>query len=83
MLISMHLMQIKAVNLVFVCIALTDLMYRNYFACPCTRSICPRLAIFNTKHAIVDLNNIYKFQATRKVFARIRVEKNRQAHKAN
>ena len=37
-------------------------MYRNTFVHPCTQTVSPIVTIFNTKHDILDLNNIYKFQ---------------------
>ena len=48
-------------------------MYRKTFVCLCRQTISRIYTIFNTVHAISDINNIYQFQDLWRIFTRVRV----------
>ena len=51
------------------------LMYRNYFVCPCIRTVNSTYAIFNTTHAVSDLNDTHRFHDILIIFTEDRARK--------
>ena len=47
-------------------------MFRKTFVCLCRQTISRTYAIFNTVHAMSDINTIYQFQDIRRIFTRVR-----------
>ena len=56
-------------------------MYRNSFVSPCTRTINLTYTIFNAKHTIANLKNIYKFHGIRRIIMRTGACTDKQADK--
>ena len=50
-------------------------MYRKTFVCICRRTISLMHAIFNTVHAMSDMDNLYKFQDILRMFMWVRAWK--------
>ena len=47
-------------------------MYRKTFVCLCRQTISRIYTIFNTVHAMSDINNIYQFQNIWRILTRVR-----------
>ena len=48
-------------------------MYQKTFVCLCRQTISRIYTIFNTVHAMSDINNIYQFEDIWRIFTRVRV----------
>ena len=62
MLISLHLVQSKYIEIRFKYFSPLDRNVLEKFVCLGRQTICRKYTIFNTVHAMPDMNNIYKFQ---------------------
>ena len=56
-------------------------MYRKTFVCLCRQTICRIHTIFNTVHAMSDMNNIYQFHDIWRIFTRVRARTDRQTNR--
>ena len=58
-------------------------MYRDTFVGLCRKTIKPLSTIFNTVHAISDINNMYEFKDILRIFTRIKACTDRETERLN